>query len=235
MPSSALSIFDHAQIIGGLPGGFHFPTRMTAVELEGGELALISPVPIDDAVAHRLAALGKVAYIIAPNLHHNLYVAAASQRYPEARVLAPAGLAARLAAQGAASLADDLPAPVARALDMVHIEGAAALDEYTFFHRASGTLVVTDLVFNVVHPRGFWANAVLWLVGCHGRLASSRAWRLFVKDRAAMARSVERVLALPVQRLVMAHGEVVTSDAHDQLAAALRHWLPAPTALPARS
>lgn len=233
MPDSEPAIFDHAQVIPGLPGGFHFPTRMAALPLGGGELALVSPVPIDDAVASRLESLGKVAYIIAPNLHHNLYVAAASRRYPDARVLAPAKLAATL--PRAASLERDLPVSLTRALEVVHIAGAAALDEYTFFHRASGTLVVADLVFNVAQPRGFWAHAVLRLVGCHGRLGQSRAWRLFVKDRAAMARSVEQVLALPVQTLVMAHGEVVKHDAHTRLAAALRRWLPEHAPLTARS
>jgi hypothetical protein len=236
MPDSELALFDHAQVIPGLPGGFHFPTRMTALALGGGELALISPVPIDDAVARQLEALGKVSYLIAPNLHHNLYLAAASERYPEAHVLVPPGLAARrpeLRVSG--TLDGELPAPLARALDVVHIEGAAALDEYVFFQRASGTLVVADLVFNVLQPRGFWANVALWLVGCHGRLGQSRAWRVFVKDRAAMARSVERVLALPVRTLVMAHGEVVRDEAHARLASALRRWLPARAPLPAQT
>lgn len=236
MPDSEPTFFDHAQVIRGLPGGFHFPTRMTALPLGGGELALVSPVPIDDTRAHQLEALGKVAYLIAPNLHHNLYLAAASERYPEAHVLVPPGLAARQPTLRVSGTLDgELPASLAHALDVVHIEGAAALDEYVFFQRASGTLVVADLVFNVLQPRGFWANVALWLVGCHGRLGQSRAWRVFVKDPAAMTRSVERVLALPVRTLVMAHGQMVRDDAHARLTRALRRWLPTHAALPART
>lgn len=236
MPDRQPAIFDHALVIRGLPGGFHLPTRMTALPLGDGEVALISPVPIDDTIARRIDALGRVTYLLAPNLHHDLYLAAASRRYPEARVLLPPGLASKHAAlRHVGTFAGELPAALARAVDVIPILGAAALDEHVFFHRASGALIVADLVFNVVQPRGFWANVVLRLTGCHGRLSQSRIWRLMVKDRAAMTRSVERVLALPVRTLIMAHGEVVTDDAHARLAGALRRWLPAHATLPART
>jgi hypothetical protein len=236
MPDSEPVIVDHAQVIRGLPGGFHFPTRMTALPLGHGEIALVSPVPIDDAVARRIDALGKVTFLLAPNLHHDLYLAAASQRYPEAHVLLPAGLATKHSALPVAGTLDgELPAPLARAVEVIRIEGAPSVDEHVFFHRASGTLVVADLVFNLVQPRGFWANVVLWLVGCHGRLGQSRAWRLFVKDAGLMTQSVQRVLALPLRTLVMAHGDVVRTDAPAQLATALRRWLPEPAPLAARS
>jgi hypothetical protein len=236
MQDREITTFDHAQVLRGLPGGFHFPTRMTAVPLAGDEVALISPVPIDDARAERVAELGRVSHLLAPNLLHSLYLGAASQRYPGARVLAPPGLAAKHPALRVdATLDQGLSGPLRAALELIRLEGAPSMDEYVFFHRRSGTLIVTDLVFNVVRPRGFWAHLMLTLTGCHGRLASSRTWRFLVKDRAAMERSIERLLALPLRSVVMAHGDIVRDDARERLANALRHWLPARAALPARS
>ena len=236
MDRTQLASFETAQVIQGVPGGFHFPARMTAIELGAGELALISPIPIDDALAQRIAQLGKVSYLLAPNLHHHLYLGAASARYPEAAVLAPPGLAGKrpeLRIHG--TLDRELPAALRAALELIRLEGAPSVDEYAFFHRATGTLVVTDLLFNVVHPQGFWAHLILQLTGCHGCLAASRTWRLLVKDRAALGRSLQRLLELPLRTLVMAHGEIVQDDAHARLREALRYWLPAPRTLPARA
>src|SRR5688500_18374152 len=78
-----------------VPGGVPFPVRMTVARLSDRSLALISPVPIDDALASELAGLGPVSHLIAPNLFHHFYLAPAKVRYPEARVLGPPGLAAK--------------------------------------------------------------------------------------------------------------------------------------------
>ena len=232
MDRGELATFDYAQVIRGVPGGFHFPARMTAVELRPGELALISPIPIDDALAQRIAELGRVTYLLAPNLHHHLYLGAASARYPEAAVLTPPGLASKrpeLPIRG--TLDRELPAALRGALEVIRLEGAPGVDEFAFYHRATATLIVTDLVFNIVRPRGFWAHLILWITGCHGQLAATRTWRLLVKDRAALARSLQRLLELPLRTLVMAHGEIVRDDAHTRLREALRFWLPAPAPL----
>lgn len=205
--------------------GMHLPTRMSVVPVAPGKLALISPIPIDDALAKAIEALGQVEWLIAPNLLHHLYLRAAVTRYPRARVLAPPGLAKKEPALRIdATLEQELPPALARALQVVRIEGAPSVDEFVFFHRDSRTLVVTELVFNIVRPRGFVAHIVLFLVGCHGKLAQSRAWRMFVKNRAAARESVRRVMALPIRRLVVAHGDIVETDAAARLAHALR-WL----------
>jgi hypothetical protein len=198
---------------------------MSVLPLASRALALVSPVPISDAMAREIETFGDVRYLIAPNLLHHSYLGAAIERYPDARVLAPSGLRAKrpdLRIDG--SLDDDLPPEIAAAVDVVHIDGAPALEEHIFFHRAARTLVATELVFNVVRPRGVTAHVVLFAVGCHGRLAQSRAWRFLVKDRPAAARSIEEVLSLPVSTLVVAHGDIVRTDAHARLAEALR-WL----------
>lgn len=205
-----------------LPGGFRFPARMTVLPFEDGKLALVSPIPIDDALARSLATLGEVRFLVAPNLLHHLYLGPASTRYPDAMVLAPRGLRAkRPDLRIDADLEDGLPPELAARVDALMLEGQPSVDEYVFFHRATRTLVVTDLVFNVREPNGWVANLVLYLVGCRGRLAQSRMFRALVKDRVAAAASAERFLALPIETLVMAHGEVVRTDARSALARAL--------------
>ncbi|MDB4976711.1 MAG: hypothetical protein JWN48_5052 [Myxococcaceae bacterium] len=229
---ASLPVFDFAQSLP--PLGLRLPARMTALPFGAGKLALVSPVPIDDALAADLARLGEVQYLIAPNLLHHLYLAAASQRYPGARVIAPAGLRAKRPDLTIhADLEDGLPAELEAAVQLVRIEGAPALAEHVFFHRATRTLVVTDLVFHVLRPQGAFTKLVLTLVGCRGKLAQSVVWRIMVRDRRAAAASVEQLLALPFETLVMAHGEVLREDARARLAGALSWLLPARLALPA--
>lgn len=229
MSPTGLPVFELAQV---LPLGLRFPARMTVLPLGGGQLALVSPVPIDEAAATALARLGEVRFLIAPNLLHHLYLPAASQRYPRARVLAPAALARKrpeLRIDG--TLDAPLPAELAAAVDVIELAGAPDIGEYAFYHRASRTLVLTDLVFNLVAPEGWLAHLMLFLGGCHRRLAASRFWRLKVKDRAAFGASVQSLLELPFQTLVMAHGEIVREQARKRLASALRWALPAQAVL----
>lgn len=232
MPENeVLPTFEHPQR---LPGRFHFPARMTVLPLAGRRLALVSPIPIDAALAARLAALGEVCFLIAPNLLHHLYLGSASQRFPEARVLAPERLRKKrpdLRFDG--SLEHDLPALLTDSVEVLKFDGAPALDEFVFYDRARKTLLVTDLVFNVRKPRGLMAHLVLSLVGCHGRLAQSRALRWMVQDRARASVSVERILMLDFDRLVMAHGDIVESGARVELRRALSWLLPERAALPA--
>jgi hypothetical protein len=230
MPTT-LPTFDFAQR---LPGRFDFPARMTVLPLPGEKLALVSPVPIDDAVAGRLGALGDVSFLIAPNLLHHLHLGPVSQRYPNARVLAPRRLSAKrpeLRIDGA--LEDGLPAELGQTVDAVKVDGTPALDEFVFFHRPMRTLVVTDWVFNIVKPRGLMAHLVLSAVGCHGRLGQSRAIRFMVKDRAAASESAQRILSLGFDTVVPAHGDILHDDARARMAHVMRWLLPRPQVLPA--
>lgn len=226
-----LPTFDFAQR---LPGRFHFPARMSVLPLSGERLALVSPVPIDDALEAKLRALGEVSFLVAPNLLHHLYLARAAERFPAARVLAPERLRGKrpdLRIDG--TLERDAPAALTESVDIIKFEGAPALDEFVFYHRERRTLVVTDLVFNITQPRGFMAHLVLSLGGCHGRLAQSRALRFMVRERTQASASTERILALGFETLVMAHGDIVRDDARARLAHALRWLLPKRAPLPA--
>lgn len=116
---------------------------------------------------------------------------------------------------------------LAAELEAIPIGGAPKTSKWVLFHRPSKTLLVTDLVFRILHPQGLATRGILHLLGVNGRLAQSRALRLLTRDRQAAAASVERVLALPLQGLVVAHGEPLLADARPELEQALA-WMRAP-------
>ena len=220
-PSSTLLTFDLDQR---LPGGFRMPARMTALATSVG-VVLVSPIPIDDTMAAEIATLGEVRYLVAPNLLHHLYLGQAKVRYPGAEILAPRDLVKKQPSLRIdAFFEDGAVDTLTPDLTLVPVRGAPALAEHAIFHGPSKTLVVTDLVFNVLRPRGFVAHVTMFLVGCYKRLGQSRAIRFFVKDRRATRQSAETILELPFETVVVAHGEIVVADAKAELRRALR-WM----------
>lgn len=53
--------------------GLSVGTRMTVIQLETGDLAVISPTQLSEQLRRQLDPLGQVAHIIAPNLFHYLF------------------------------------------------------------------------------------------------------------------------------------------------------------------
>lgn len=202
--------------------GLHFRSRMVVVRLADGALWLYSPVPVDDALAAELDALGPVGHLVAPNLNHHLFLAAAKARYPKAVVW------------GAPGLVDKRPdLPIDRTLtedtsawggvvEAVLADGVPFANEVVCFHRPSGTLICADYFGHVTdEPHG--ATRCFWrLFGVWQTFAQNVAWRrVFTKDRQAAAGAARRIVAWPTQRVAMAHGEVLEQDAAARVQRAL--------------
>lgn len=208
-----------------VPPGLHMRGRMVVARLGDGRLWVWSPIPLSDALARQLEGLGEVAHVVAPNALHHLHFAAAAQRFPRAQGwISPALVRKRPDLAGCERLGDAPPAAWAADLDQHLVAGVPKLDEVVFFHRASKTLLVTDLVFNVLEYRGWLSGLVFRMVGAHKRLAQSRALRMMVRDRAAAAASARTILGWGFERVVMAHGEIVEHDARARMTEALR-WM----------
>lgn len=202
-------------------GVVHFRGRMTVVRLRSGGLLLHSVIPIDDALAGELEALGPVEHIVAPNLMHHVHLAPAVQRYPDATLWGVPGLAKKRDDVRFDAVLGEHETPWSEEFTPLAIDGIPLMNEAVFFHPATGTLVVTDLVFNIHEVKGWITPWVLRLGGAYRRFAQSRLIRRAIRDRDIASASVERMLAWPIQRVVMAHGHVVDTDAHAQLSAAL--------------
>jgi hypothetical protein len=171
--------------------GVRVPSRSTVVRLASGDLLVYSPI----AQMPGVDEIGGVAHIVEPSKYHHLFVAAARERWPSARVH-----------ERDVTLVD-------AAIDAVKIDGVPELDETVLFHHPSGTLVVADFLFNMT-AENFMSRVGFALTGVGGnRVAQSREWIWARKDKAAARASVERVLAWPIQRVAFCHGESVAIDA----------------------
>lgn len=208
-----------------LGGGLEMGARMTVIRLPDGGLWLHSPIAIDDAVAAAIDALGPVRHLVAPNRLHHLYLGDAQRRWPQATTWGAPGLAAKRAdLRFDQVLGDDAPARWGGVIAAVTIDGAPTVSETVFVHRPSGSLIVGDLLFAFRRAPNLRTRLVLWMMGVHGGLRQSRAWWFFTRDRAAAAASAAQLLALPVDRAIPCHGEVIDRGGHEATAAALR-WM----------
>lgn len=205
--------------------GTHLTATMTVLRLASGKLLVHSPVAMTTERRSGVEQLGEVAHIYAPNLFHHLWTADWTAAFSEARLHAPHGLSKKRPEleihrhHGADSDSD-----WSTSVEEIPIQGFR-LRESALFHRSSGTLVVADLVHNVGRPSGSWTKTYTTSMGFYDTVALSRAlrWTAF-SDRTAARRSIDRVLALPFERIVVGHGTPITTAAKEQLTEAFR-WL----------
>lgn len=193
--------------------GLQLGTRMTVVRLEDGGLLLHSPVPIDEALAQELRALGPVAHIVAPNAFHHLHVGPAMARFPEARSYGAPGLALkRLDLRFGAMFTEETPLPFARELEPLTLRGSL-LGETVLLHRRSGTVVSSDLTENFTTHEHLPTRLYLKAGGIYGKPGWSRFLRFLFRDHKAVRESIDRLLKWDFDRAVIAHGEPFVSGA----------------------
>lgn len=205
--------------------GVSVSSRMTVVRFGDGRLWLHSPVPLSAPVRAQLAGLGTVAWIVAPSKMHHLFAGDAHAAFPDAKLYGARGLAKKRPDLAALhTLQPGVEPEWADELDQVFIEGLPACHESAWFHKASGTVILTDLCQWWTGDVGPVGRGYALLTGVGGRLAIPRTVRLSVKDRAAFSASLRRILAWPSERVVVAHNAIVDSGAHAALARAFADY-----------
>jgi len=205
--------------------GFTMPVRMTVIRTGDGGLVLWSPGPIQEPLAAELAGLGEVSALVAPNCLHHLFVAAAKERYPQAKILAAPGLEEKRADLPIDGGLATPPPSWGGEIELLTIAGAKRLGEVVALHRPSATLLVTDLIFNMGDVRGLLTPWILRMAGVYRRFGQSRLIRLLVDDRAAAGDSVRELLDWPFRQVVSAHGAVVDGDDVRERTTAALHWM----------
>jgi hypothetical protein len=192
------------------------PTRMSVVRLANGDLWVHSPVAHTPDLAAALGELGRVAYLIAPNLHHYVHLAEWQARYPDARVFALPALAAKFALAGFADLHEVADEPWSGQIATITL-ALGGFSECVFVHHASRTLIVTDLMQRfeaerIVSPLIRLILRAGGAIGPDGQPTIDMRWALR-GHRAALAAGLKAVLALEPERIILSHGLCFESDA----------------------
>ncbi len=189
--------------------GIPYPTRMVVVRLATGKLWVWSPVAMDAELETQLRELGDVAFAVEPNKLHHLALAEWKERWPELRLWAPPGLAKKRRDLEFEPESTGLPPPPwATEIECQAIEGSFIMTEVLYFHCASRTCMVGDLIQkHDANAMKTWQRWMMEADGLAGRDGSTPGeWRLTFVQRQRARECMERVLAWNPDQVVIAHG-----------------------------
>ncbi|HVZ73456.1 MAG TPA: DUF4336 domain-containing protein [Polyangia bacterium] len=210
-------------------GPMWFNARMTLIRLRGGEILVHSPCGFDEPLAAETSALGRVTAIIAPGNLHWLHVHSCQRAFPQASTYVCPGVEARAKRLTFdVVLGDEAPALWAGELSQVVLRGTRLAREVAFFHHASRSLILVDLVENF-SPATAGTSRLLRIglraLGMWNRPRPAPEYRFAWGDEARAREGLERILSWNFERVVLAHGDVITRDAHQVVARAWREIL----------
>jgi len=175
-----------------------------------------SPVALTDSLCSSVEALGPVRHLVSPNALHHLFLAEWKSAFPAARLYgSPRLRRKRKDLTFDADLGDGAEPDWATDIDQVVMHGSFALTEVVFFHRSSRTALFADLIQNF--PRD-WLKGWRGFLARHGGIVAPnpgapRDWRASFLNRRAARASFDQVLAWPIERVLIAHGDLPTGDA----------------------
>jgi hypothetical protein len=207
--------------------GFPYPTRMAVVQLSDGSAWVWSPIALPDELASAVEAIGPVRYIVSPNKIHHLFLSEWTERWPEARLYAPPGLARRKPGlRFDAELRDDPDPAWATDIDQVIFRGSFAMEEVVFFHRASRTAIICDLIQRHAEEKmSGWKGKLMQLDSLVGEDGSTpREWRASFLRRGPARGARQKVLDWRPDQLLIAHGQCAKTGAAAIIEKALR-WI----------
>jgi hypothetical protein len=223
-------IVDGPVIRFGLPWPkFPFPTRMTVVRLASGALLLHSPTALTAALQEEIEREGRVRFIIGPNRIHYWWIPDWKAAFPDAGVY----LAPRIVEQAKGRITfDSLPLmaeagyPWDAELATLPIVGSY-MTEVEFFHRASRTLILTDLVENFEPDKvgSLFLRLLTWIGGVSppfGGLSRDLRMSFTWRHRREFRKALETMIAWNPERVIFAHGRWYDADGAARLRQAFR-------------
>ncbi|KAF7789997.1 hypothetical protein EIP86_000945 [Pleurotus ostreatoroseus] len=83
-------------LFGRLPVG----GRSTAIKLSQDRVWVLASTPLTEETKKKLAELGDVKYVVAPNLFHHIFLKDYKTAYPNASIIGPEGLNAKKEPEG---------------------------------------------------------------------------------------------------------------------------------------
>lgn len=192
------------------------PRRMTIIRLPDGGLWLHSPVACVPELVAAVESVGSVAAIIAPNVFHYTHLADWARAFPQATIFGLPGLAAKVPGIAFTALDQPLTACWAGSIDS-HVVALGTFAEVLFLHRASGTLIVTDIMQNfeayrIINPLVRTVMRLGGATGPNGR--PSIEMRLAaLRHRNALREGARQMLAWEPSGIILSHGACYRTDA----------------------
>jgi hypothetical protein len=191
---------------------------MTLVNLEADRWMIHSAVAVDDLTLEQIRALGRMVAIVVPSSLHRFDAAWYKLRFPEAKVLCPEPVRAKVEelVPVDGTVESELPKLGAR----VHeIPGVKPIERAIEIESGRGpALLICDVLFNLPHQPGIKGRLLRWM-GSSGFFGMTRLGRfMLLKDREAfrawLQQQSERT---DLHSVIPAHGDPVVLNLNERL------------------
>jgi len=203
----------------GLPLG----RRVTVARGASGQIVVFSPLQVSDRTISELKALGNPTAFVIPSRLHDRYFPGYFSHFPQSVFL---GSQASLADHPKWKLTEFSPSsPELDGFDMVKVEGMPKVQEHVFYHRATRTLILADLLFNIRTSDGWFTHGLLKIADMDGNPGPSRLWRAMIKNEDEFAHSLRLISKLDFDRIIPGHGEWIDQNAKHIFNEAFSRWL----------
>ncbi len=210
---------------------YPYTHRAVVIRLNDGSLFILSPIQLTHDIRTDIDRLGVVKYLVSPNHLHHLYLGNWGEAYPDAKLYASPRLAAkRKDLTFYKTLSTDMPEPEwAGQIDQcIFGSGNGWIDELVFFHRASRTVIFTDLVmdFDPVTFSPLSRVTTRWNQMYQHTPCGVQFGHIF--DRAWLRNSLKTVGDWEPECAIVAHSPWLCVDGKEQVAAFLNSafdWL----------
>jgi hypothetical protein len=189
------------------------PRRMTVARISGHRLVIFSAMSLADGEMARLEELGEPAFMIIPNDHHRMDAPAWKARYPNIRVIGPAGAREKI---------EKVVLLDATAVDFrdssvlfMSVAGTAQREAALQVNGPGGTtLVLNDLIGNIRDASGFsgWFLKMMGFAGDEPHIPFPIK-RAVIESKGQVRDQLLRWAALPtLQRIIVSHGSIIDDD-----------------------
>jgi hypothetical protein len=198
--------------------GAWFTTRMTVVKLSDGSIWIESPVPVSSDTLEEIKELGPVKYLVAATPRHVWRLDAAQMLFPDAQLWA--SQRTRLTLQHGdlpitGFLTDSPPPDWVDDFEQLVFKGNRFLSEVLFYHKKSRTVILNDLIQINKKVKGKpLTNFIFRLAGVlYPNGGVSRDLRKTFTKHDLARQSLETLLSWDFDKLIIAHGDCIESDA----------------------
>ncbi len=192
---------------------------MTLVRDDNDESLLAhSPIPLEPEQIEKIANLGEVKWIVAPNKFHHLYIKEFQNYFKNSQLyLAPGLKEKREDLKEGIDILVDKTYPWSTFLDFHIVEGAPLMNEVVFYHKTSRSLIVTDLGLNIGPNSPLKTKIFAKIFLTYNQFGWSKLEKkLLIKDNKLFKESMEKITSWDFEQIILPHGNVVNHKAHEK-------------------
>jgi hypothetical protein len=186
--------------------------RVTICRLQSGKLIIHSTAPFTAEDIQLIRGLGDPGWLMDATIFHDSFAKEGCRAFERVPYLAPPGFTS--VAEVQTRVLFPPPTEWNDEVDVFPLAGMPKVHEHVLFHRASRTLIVCDMLFNLGATASGWTRFFArYVMQLRNGVGMSFFFRLSIKDRAAFKDSIKPILACDFERIVVGHGAPIVADA----------------------